>query len=72
MNDTAIADERVCLLSEHRRQHDLAQTDGVHGDSGDAIDRIVGRAQALSRRLVAGKTGVSVEDFLAERARAIM
>jgi hypothetical protein len=30
---------------------------------------VVTRAQALSRKLVAGKTGVSVDDFLADRAR---
>jgi hypothetical protein len=29
----------------------------------------VARAQALSRKLVTGKAGASVEDFLADRAR---
>ena len=43
-------------------------------DAGDSIvlrtvDQVVARAQALSRMLVAGKTGASVEDFLADRAR---
>jgi excisionase family DNA binding protein len=34
-----------------------------------AVDQVVARAQALSRRLVADKAGASVEDFLADRAR---
>jgi hypothetical protein len=43
-------------------------------DSGEAIvlrtlDQVVARAQALSRKLVAGGAGASVEDFLADRAR---
>ncbi|MCF4126987.1 hypothetical protein [Methylobacterium sp. SyP6R] len=42
-------------------------------DTGDAIvlrtlDQAVARAQALSRRLVAGRAGASVDDFLAARA----
>ena len=41
---------------------------------GDAIvlrtlDQAVARAQVLSRKLVAGKAGASVDDFLADRAR---
>jgi hypothetical protein len=41
-------------------------------DTGDAImlrtiDQIVARSQALSRKLLAGTAGASVEDFLAER-----
>jgi len=43
-------------------------------DAGDGIvlrtvDQVVARAQALSQKLVAGKTGASVDDFLADRAR---
>ncbi len=32
------------------------------------IDQAVALAQALSRKMVAGKSGASVEDFLADRA----
>jgi hypothetical protein len=32
------------------------------------LDQVVARAQALSRQLVAGKSGASVDDFLADRA----
>jgi hypothetical protein len=32
------------------------------------LDRVVARAQALSRNMVVGKAGASVEDFLADRA----
>jgi UDP-N-acetylenolpyruvoylglucosamine reductase len=43
-------------------------------DAGDAIvlrtlDQVVTRAQELSRKLVAGKAGASVDAFLADRAR---
>ncbi|MGX7704747.1 hypothetical protein [Methylobacterium sp. Gmos1] len=42
-------------------------------DTGDAIvlrtlDQAVAQAQAISRRLVAGQAGASVDDFLAARA----
>jgi hypothetical protein len=42
-------------------------------DTGDAIvlrtlDQVVARAQALSRKLVEGRAGSSVDDFLADRA----
>ncbi len=62
--------------AELRRKHGLAQGGKVIvEDIGDAIvlrtlDQVVARAQALSRKLVAGKTGASVDDFLANRARA--
>jgi len=70
-----MADGRVSLPVELRKKHGL-----VHGgeiiveDAGDTIilrtvDQAVARAQAISRKLVAGKTGASVEDFLADRAR---
>lgn len=43
-------------------------------DTGDAImlrtiDQVVDRAQAMSRTLVAGRSGASVDDFLAARRR---
>jgi bifunctional DNA-binding transcriptional regulator/antitoxin component of YhaV-PrlF toxin-antitoxin module len=70
-----MADGRVSLPVQLRKKHGL-----VHGgeliveDAGDAIilrtvDQVVARAQALSRKLVAGKMGASVEDFLADRVR---
>ncbi len=34
-----------------------------------ADDDVVSRAQRLTRRLLAGKTGTTVDDFLAERGR---
>jgi hypothetical protein len=42
-------------------------------DIGDAIarrtlDQVVEQAQAISRKLVAGHAGASVDDFLADRA----
>ena len=33
------------------------------------FDRVVARAQDLSRKMVGSKAGASVEDFLANRAR---
>jgi hypothetical protein len=44
------------------------------GDTSGAIvlrtlDQVVERAQALSRTLLAGQTGASVDEFLADRAR---
>jgi AbrB family looped-hinge helix DNA binding protein len=67
-------DGRVSLPAELRKKHGLAQGgDVIVEDVGDAIvlrtvDQVVARSQALSRALVAGKTGASVEDFLADRA----
>jgi len=66
-------DGRLCLPAELRRKHGLARGGAVFfEDTGDAIvlrtlDQVVARAQALSRKLVAGQTGASVDDFLAER-----
>lgn len=34
-----------------------------------AVDEVVARAQELTRRLLASKSGTSVDDFLAERRR---
>ncbi len=71
MKAKVMPDGRLSLPAELRKKHGLA-----HGgeDIGDAIvlrtlDQVVARAQALSRKLVAGKPGASVDDFLAERAR---
>jgi bifunctional DNA-binding transcriptional regulator/antitoxin component of YhaV-PrlF toxin-antitoxin module len=33
------------------------------------VDEVVARAQELTRRLLVGKAGTSVDDFLAERRR---
>jgi bifunctional DNA-binding transcriptional regulator/antitoxin component of YhaV-PrlF toxin-antitoxin module len=33
------------------------------------VDQVVAQAQEISRRLLRGKKGVSVDDFLAERRR---
>jgi AbrB family looped-hinge helix DNA binding protein len=68
-------DGRISLPAELRKKHGLAQGgEVIVEDAGDAIilrtvDQVVARAQALSRKLVAGKTGASVDDFLADRAR---
>jgi bifunctional DNA-binding transcriptional regulator/antitoxin component of YhaV-PrlF toxin-antitoxin module len=70
---TVMADGRVSLPAELRKKHGEV----IVEDAGDAIvlrtvDQVVARAQALSRKLVAGKTGASVEDFLADRLREAM
>jgi bifunctional DNA-binding transcriptional regulator/antitoxin component of YhaV-PrlF toxin-antitoxin module len=67
-------DGRVSLPAELRRKHGLSGGEVIVEDTGDAIvlrtlDQIVARAQALSRKLVAGKAGASVDDFLSDRAR---
>jgi AbrB family looped-hinge helix DNA binding protein len=75
MKARVMPDGRVSLPAELRKKHGLAQGgEVIVEDAGDAIvlrtvDQVVARAQALSRRLVAGKTGASVADFLADRAR---
>jgi bifunctional DNA-binding transcriptional regulator/antitoxin component of YhaV-PrlF toxin-antitoxin module len=69
-------DGRLSLPVELRKKHGLVQGgDVIVEDMGDAIvlrtlDQVVARAQALSRKLVAGRAGASVDDFLADRARA--
>jgi bifunctional DNA-binding transcriptional regulator/antitoxin component of YhaV-PrlF toxin-antitoxin module len=68
-------DGRLSLPAALRRKHGLAQGgEVIVEDIGDAIvlrtlDQVVARAQALSRKLVAGRAGASVDDFLADRAR---
>ena len=69
-------DGRLSLPAELRKRHGLRDGGEVMvEDAGDAIvlrtlDQVVARAQELSRRLVGGKAGASVEDFLADRGRA--
>ena len=73
MKARVMPDGRVSLPAELRRKHGLAQGgEVIVEDAGDAIvlrtlDQVVSRAQALSRKLVAGQPGATVADFLAER-----
>lgn len=66
---------RMSLPADMRRRHGLGKGGEVLvEDVGDAIilrtlDQTVARAQAMSRRLIAGRAGASVDDFLADRAR---
>jgi bifunctional DNA-binding transcriptional regulator/antitoxin component of YhaV-PrlF toxin-antitoxin module len=75
MKARVMADGRVSLPADMRRRHGIERGgDVVLEDTGDAIvlrtlDQIVARAQELSRQLLAGKTNVSVDDFLEERRR---
>jgi AbrB family looped-hinge helix DNA binding protein len=75
MKAQVMPDGRVSLPASLRKKHGLAHGgEVIVEDTGDAIvlrtiDQVVARAKAISRKLVAGKTGVSVEDFLADRRR---
>lgn len=75
MKAKVMPDGRVSLPAELRKRHGLTHGGEVLVENlGDGIvlrtlDQVVTRAQDLSRRLVAGKTGASVDDFLADRAR---
>jgi len=66
---------RLSLPAEIRRKHGLARGgEVIIDDLGDAIvlrtvDQVVAQSQALARRIVEGKPGSSVEDFIAERRR---
>ncbi len=68
-------DGRISLPSDLRRKHGLVGGgEVIVEDAGDAIvlrtlDQVVARAQALSRKLVGGQAGATVDDFLADRAR---
>ena len=68
-------DGRISLPAGLRKKHGLVQGgEVIVEDAGDAIilrtiDQVVARAQALSRKLVDGKPGASVDDFLSARAR---
>ena len=68
-------DGRISLPADLRRRHGLGD-DGemMVEDMGDAIvlrtfDQVVARAQALSRKLIGDRSGVFVDDFLANRTR---
>ena len=75
MKAKVMPDGRVSLPADMRKRHGLSHGgEVIVEDTGDAIvlrtlDQVVARAQDLSRRLVAGKAGATVDDFLAERAR---
>ena len=75
MKVKVMPDGRLSLPAELRKKHGLAQGgEVIVEDIGDAIvlrtlDQVVARAQVFSRKLVAGKAGASVDDFLADRAR---
>jgi AbrB family looped-hinge helix DNA binding protein len=68
-------DGRISLPAQLRKKHGLVNGgEVVVEDTGDAIvlrtvGEVVARAQAISRRVLAGQTGATVEDFLAERRR---
>ena len=75
MKARVMPDGRLSLPAELRKRHGLVRGgEVIIEDVGDAIvmrtlDQVVARAQALSRKLVAGKTGAAVDDFIADRRR---
>ena len=75
MKAKVMPDGRISLPAGLRKKYGLVQGgEVIVEDAGDAIvlrtlDQVVARAQALSRRLVEGRAGSSVDDFLADRAR---
>lgn len=66
---------RLSLPADIRKRYGLSNGGEILvEDRGDEIvlrtvDQAVARAQALSQKLMAGKDGASVSDFLAERRR---
>lgn len=74
MKAKIMPDGRVSLPAELRKKHGLiGGGEVIVEDAGDAIvlrtfDQVVARAQALSRTMVAGNGGASVDDFLLDRA----
>ena len=66
---------RLSLPVDIRKRHGLAAGgDVVIDDTGDAIvirtvAQVVANAQAISRRLLAGKPDETVDDFIADRRR---
>ncbi len=74
MKAKVMPDGRISLPADLRKRHGLGQGGEVLvEDAGDAIvlrtlDQVVARAQDLSRSLVGGKPGASVDDFLADSA----
>jgi AbrB family looped-hinge helix DNA binding protein len=77
MKAKVMPDGRISLPAELRRKHGLGSGgEVIVEDVGDAIvlrtlDQVVARAQALSRKLVSGRAGATVDDFLADRAREV-
>lgn len=75
MRAKVMPDGRVSLPADLRRRHGLANGgEVIVEDTGDAIvlrtlDQVVARAQEMSAKLVAGRPGASVDDFLGDRAR---
>lgn len=75
MKARVMPDGRISLPAGLRKKHGLIRGgEVIVEDAGDAIvlrtlDQVVARAQALSRRLVDGRPGASVDDFLADRSR---
>lgn len=72
---TVTPEGRVSLPIDIWERHGLAQGGEVLVEElGDAIvlrtlDQVVSRAQEISRRLVAGHSDASVDEFLADRQR---
>jgi len=66
---------RMSLPAELRRRHGLAAGGQVVVEETEdgivlrTVSQAVARAQAISRRLTAGKARATVDDFLAERRR---
>ena len=75
MKVAVMPDGQVSLPADLRARHGLANGgEVIVEEAGDAIvlrtlDQVVSRAQELSLRLVEGRSGASVDDFLAERRR---
>jgi bifunctional DNA-binding transcriptional regulator/antitoxin component of YhaV-PrlF toxin-antitoxin module len=75
MKARVMPDGRLSLPAGLRKKHGLIKGgEVIVEDTGDAImlrtvEQVVARAQALSRKLVEGKAGSSVDDFLSDRAR---
>lgn len=66
---------RMSLPAELRRRYGLASGGQVVVEETEdgimlrTVAQAVARAQAISRKLTTGKSGASVDDFLAERRR---
>ncbi|MGI4795649.1 MAG: AbrB/MazE/SpoVT family DNA-binding domain-containing protein [Janthinobacterium lividum] len=75
MKARVMPDGRLSLPAGLRKRHGLAQGgEVIVEDTGDAIvlrtlDQVVARAQAFSQKLVQGRAGATVDDFLSDRAR---
>jgi hypothetical protein len=73
MKARVMPDGRLSLPAGLRKARPDRGREVIVEDIGDAImlqtfDQVVARAQALSRKLVEGKTGSSVDGFLSDRA----